>query len=174
VRSLPLPIMAASWRMRREVTAFRRRRNEAQAPSYCQPIDPKSRVPVEKSTDDPIVTPTRILPRHLGNKVNKVARDRRPARASLRWGTLRRARYAVRIPNSIKTESPPYRTLRGSGRRRPNDRAGGGDANLFLGSAHGRRLTPANDNTGMELYWGEDSAVFMEEVLSCLAHQPCQ
>jgi hypothetical protein len=44
-----------------------------------------------------------------------------------------------------------------------------GMASLFLGSAHGKRLTAVDDNTGMDLYWGKDSAIFMEEVLSWLA-----
>jgi hypothetical protein len=47
-----------------------------------------------------------------------------------------------------------------------------GMASLFLGSARGKRLTAVNDNTGMDLYWGKDSAIFMEEVLSWLARQP--
>jgi len=48
-----------------------------------------------------------------------------------------------------------------------------GMASLFLGSAQGRRLTAVNDN-GMDLYWGKDSTIFMEEVLSWLARQPRQ
>jgi hypothetical protein len=40
-----------------------------------------------------------------------------------------------------------------------------GMASLFLGSEHGRRLDAANDNAS---YWGKDSAIFIEEVLSWL------
>lgn len=49
-----------------------------------------------------------------------------------------------------------------------------GMASLFLGSPQGRRLAPVNDNAGMDLYWGKDSAIFMEEVLSWLAGRPRQ
>jgi uncharacterized damage-inducible protein DinB len=42
-----------------------------------------------------------------------------------------------------------------------------GMASLFLGSPNGRRLAPVNDNS-MDGYFGKDSAVFMEEVLSWL------
>src|SRR5262245_26941734 len=41
-----------------------------------------------------------------------------------------------------------------------------GMASLFLGSAQGRRLTDVTDNSG--LFWGKDSAIFMDEVLSWL------
>ena len=44
-----------------------------------------------------------------------------------------------------------------------------GMASLFLGSPNGKRLAAVNDNAGPDLYWGKDSAIFMEEVLSWLA-----
>ena len=44
-----------------------------------------------------------------------------------------------------------------------------GMASLFLGSPNGRRLVAVNDNAGPDLYWGKDSAIFMEEVLTWLA-----
>jgi hypothetical protein len=47
-----------------------------------------------------------------------------------------------------------------------------GMASLFLGSPKGRRLAPVADDDNMDLYWGKDSAIFMEEVLSWLARQP--
>ena len=43
-----------------------------------------------------------------------------------------------------------------------------GMASLFLGSPNGRRLVRVDDNAGPDLYWGKDSAIFMEEVLSWL------
>src|SRR5262249_26944974 len=46
-----------------------------------------------------------------------------------------------------------------------------GMASLFLGSPGGQRLTEVTDNTG---YWGKDSAIFMEEVLSWLVRKPRQ
>lgn len=49
-----------------------------------------------------------------------------------------------------------------------------GMASLFLGSAQGHRLTAVNDNTGVDQYWGKDSAIFNEEVLSWLASPPRQ
>jgi hypothetical protein len=45
-----------------------------------------------------------------------------------------------------------------------------GMASLFLGSGGGERLTAVNDS-GADRYWGKDSAIFMEEVLSWLAGQ---
>jgi hypothetical protein len=47
-----------------------------------------------------------------------------------------------------------------------------GMASLFLGSPKGRRLAAVADDNSMDLYWGKDSAIFMEEVLSWLARQP--
>jgi hypothetical protein len=44
-----------------------------------------------------------------------------------------------------------------------------GMASLFLGSTRGERLTAVTDNSG---YWGKDSAVFMEEVVTWLAGHP--
>jgi hypothetical protein len=49
-----------------------------------------------------------------------------------------------------------------------------GMASLFLGSASGRRLAPVANGGGTELYWGKDSAIFMEEVLSWLAARDTQ
>jgi hypothetical protein len=47
-----------------------------------------------------------------------------------------------------------------------------GMASLFLGSPKGRRLVTVADGDSMYLYWGKDSAIFMEEVLSWLARRP--
>ena len=47
-----------------------------------------------------------------------------------------------------------------------------GMASLFLGSPKGRRLAAVADDNSMDLYWGKDSAIFMEEVLSWLARRP--
>ena len=45
-----------------------------------------------------------------------------------------------------------------------------GMASLFLGSASGQRLAAVN-NSDTDRYWGKDSGIFMEEILSWLAHQ---
>jgi hypothetical protein len=49
-----------------------------------------------------------------------------------------------------------------------------GMASLFLGSPNGRRLTAVLNGGDASLYWGKDSAIFMEEVLSWLVHKGAQ
>lgn len=43
-----------------------------------------------------------------------------------------------------------------------------GMASLFLGSANGQRLSSVQFNGDMDRYWGKDSAIFIEEVVSWL------
>jgi uncharacterized damage-inducible protein DinB len=45
---------------------------------------------------------------------------------------------------------------------------GEGMASLFLGSARGQRLTKVTSDDQMHLFWGKDSAIFMEEVIGWL------
>ena len=45
---------------------------------------------------------------------------------------------------------------------------GEGMASLFLGSPRGQRLTKVTNDDEMFLYWGKDSAIFIEEVIAWL------
>ena len=46
---------------------------------------------------------------------------------------------------------------------------GEGMASLFLGDPNGKRLSGVPNNPSMTTYWGKDSAIFMEEVLTWLS-----
>ena len=78
--------------------------------------------------------------------------------------------FAFQLDQAGKPAQPyaAWKKLEGGGRIVV---LGEGMASLFLGSPKGRRLAAVTDDNSMDLYWGKDSAIFMEEVLSWLARR---
>ena len=97
---------------------------------------------------------------------------RRRLRSAVQRRTRRRGRHAVRVSagQGWKPAQPfaAWKKVDGGGRIVV---MGEGMASLLLGVPEGRRLTGPPRDAQNTVYWGKDSAVFMEEVLAWLARR---